>query len=60
MRANDDIRKYAHASGVYLWQVGEALSLADCNLSRKLRHELSPEDKAKIRGIIDKLAQKEA
>jgi hypothetical protein len=57
MRANQDIRKYARDSGVYLWQVGEKLSLADCNFSRKLRHELPPKDKEKIRSIIDKLAR---
>jgi hypothetical protein len=42
---------------VKLWQVAEALGIADCSLSRKLRRELPVEEKEKIFSIIRELAQ---
>ncbi len=54
---NQDIRKAAAAASVKLWQIADALGIADCNFSRKLRKELSPEAKAEIFSIIDRLAQ---
>lgn len=57
MLCNQDIRLYAKRSGVRLWQVAEALGIWEATLSRKLRHELPPEEKIKIFGIIDTLAQ---
>ncbi|MBQ0037296.1 MAG: hypothetical protein KBS74_01340 [Clostridiales bacterium] len=55
--ANQDIRFMAADSGVKLWQVADALGIADCSLSRKLRHELGAEEKRKIKEIIQKLAK---
>ena len=57
MLCNQDIRLYAKNSGVRLWQVAEALGIWEATLSRKLRHELPLEEKTKILGIIDTLAQ---
>ena len=54
---NQDIRETAEKSGVRLWQIVEALGVADCNFSRKLRRELPQEEKEKIFSIIEKLAQ---
>ena len=54
---NQDIRQKAERSGVWLWQIAEALGVADCNFSRKLRKELPQEEKEKIFSIIEKLAQ---
>ena len=54
---NQDIRRAAAGAGVRLWQVAEALGIADCSLSRKLRKELSAEEKEKIFGIIRELSQ---
>ena len=54
---NQDIRQKAERSGVRLWQIAEALGVADCNFSRKLRKELPQEEKEKIFSIIEKLAQ---
>lgn len=54
---NQDVRRAAAGSGVKLWQVAEALGIADCSLSRKLRRELPAEEKEKIFGIIRELAQ---
>ncbi len=39
------------------WQVAEKFGLNDGNFSRKLRHELSDMDKAKIRAIIADLSR---
>ena len=52
---NKDIRTEATNSGVKLWQIAEKLGINDGNFSRKLRKELSPEEKAKIREIIAEL-----
>lgn len=54
---NQDIRKTAAGSGVRLWQIAEALGIADCSLSRKLRKELPDDEKEKIFSIIDQLAK---
>lgn len=54
---NQDIRRTAAGAGVKLWQVAEALGIADCSLSRKLRRELPAEEKEKIFGIIRELSQ---
>lgn len=57
--ANHDIRKAAAGAGVKLWQIADALGIADCSLSRKLRKELSPDEKAKILSIIKNLEREE-
>lgn len=55
--ANQDIRLMAAGYGVKLWQVADALGIADCSLSRKLRRELSQDEKQKIFAIINRLAK---
>lgn len=54
---NLDIRRAAAGNGVRLWQIAEALGIADCNLSRKLRKELPDEEKKAIFAIIQNLSQ---
>lgn len=54
---NQDIRKAAAGEGVKLWQIAEAMGIADCSLSRKLRRELPTEEKARIFSIIERLAK---
>ena len=49
---NEEIRRAAAGAGVRLWQVADALGLADCSLSRKLRKELPQAEKEKIFAII--------
>ena len=44
-------------AGVKLWQIADALGIADCSLSRKLRKELLQEEKDRIFGIIRELSQ---
>ncbi len=55
--SNQDIRRTAAGAGVKLWQIAEALGIADCSLSRKLRRELPAEEKERIFAIIDRLAK---
>ena len=40
-----------------LWQIADALGIADCSFSRKLRKELPQEEKEKIFSIIRELSQ---
>lgn len=53
---NVDIRREVRAAGLKLWQVADALGVADCNFSRQLRHELPDEKKDAIRKIIAELS----
>ena len=55
--SNQDIRRTAAGTGVKLWQIAEALGIADCSLSRKLRRELPAAEKERIFAIIDRLAK---
>lgn len=54
---NQDIRKEVAAAGLFLYQIAEQLGMNDGNFSRLLRHELPPEKKEQIRGIIQQLAK---
>ncbi len=54
--ANLDIRTAALKSGVKLWKIAEVLGIADASLSRKLRRELSAEEKEKIFDIIAQIS----
>jgi len=55
--ANEDIRAEIKASGLCLWQVADALGITDGNFSRKLRYELSVDEKAHIRELITHLVK---
>ena len=57
--ANNDIRFMAAGAGVRLWQIAERLGIPDSSLSRKLRHELSDEEKAQYRSIITQLSEQQ-
>lgn len=52
---NVDIRRAAAGSGVRLWQIADALGMTDGNFSRKLRKELSQEEKQMILEIIERI-----
>lgn len=54
---NQDIRHTATEAGVKLWQIADALGMADCSFSRKLRKDLPQDEKAKIFAIIQRLAK---
>lgn len=57
---NLDIRAIAKENGVMLWEIAESLNISDGNFSRKLRRELSAEQKARIIGIIKTVAAQHA
>ena len=53
---NVDIRREAAGNGVRLWQIADALGISDAQFSRKLRREISTEEKEKVFEIIAQLA----
>lgn len=55
MKPNDDLKKRAKANGVRLWQVAERCGWSEWTLSRKLRHELEPEERQKMLDAIEEL-----
>ena len=52
---NKDIRNEIATAGLKLWQIAECYGVNDSNFSRKLRHEFSDEEKARVREIITSL-----
>ncbi len=56
---NLDIREAAKKSGVRLWEIADELGILDVSFSRKLRKELSAEEKAEIYAIIAQLSSAE-
>ena len=56
---NTDVREYAKAKNVRLWQVAMKLHINDGNLSRRLRVELPADKKVEIFKIIDGLAEEQ-
>ena len=54
---NLDVRRAAAGAGVKLWQIAEAMGMADSSLSRKLRRELPESEKAEIFRIVERLGR---
>lgn len=54
--ANIDIRRDAKSANVAHWQIAKRLGCAESTFCRKLREELSPEEKAMIRQVIKELS----
>lgn len=54
-QANRDIRMAAADAGLYLWEVAESLGIADGTLSRKLRNEMSQDEKETVLQAIEKM-----
>lgn len=55
--ANQDIRELMKENRVYIWEVAQLYGCAESTFIKKLRVELSQEEKDKIIAIIDKLKQ---
>lgn len=55
MKSNFDVRERASTSGVYLWQVAAALGVSEPTLFRRLRTELSKDEKECIFKVIDRI-----
>ena len=52
---NKEIRQVITDAGVYYWQVADKLGMHDSTFSRKLRHELSKEEKERVLTAIEEL-----
>lgn len=52
---NEDIRRKAGGYGIPLWMIAEKMKISDSSFSRKLRHELKPEEKERILNLIDEI-----
>ncbi len=57
MRPNDDIRLYAGARGVKLWQIAAALGIPDGWFSKLLRQPLSEEKRTEVKRIVDEISE---
>lgn len=57
VKSNQAIRTAAKENGIELWRIANKLGINDGNFSRKLRYELSEDEKQKILEIIDELAK---
>lgn len=56
-RANKEIRETAKKNGVFMYQIADALCIAETHLSRKLRYELPENEKKQVLAIIEKLSK---
>ena len=54
---NTEIREMMHQYGVRQWEVAEKLNVSEFTLSRKMRHEFTPEYKKIIKNIIIEIAK---
>lgn len=57
VKANLDIRIAANQAKVRLWEIAERLEMQDSAFSRKLRKELSSEEKNVIIEVIRQLSE---
>jgi hypothetical protein len=55
--ANERIKAYARARGVFLWELAKQLGLQDSNFSRLMRNELPPEKLAELKEIVDSISR---
>ncbi len=57
---NKEIREAAAAGGVRLWEIAERYGITDGNFSRKLRRELSDEERERVLSIIGEIVKERA
>lgn len=55
---NSVIREAARTSGVKLWEIAEQMGITDANFSRKLRRELSDDERNEVLRIIQDISAK--
>lgn len=53
---NLEIRSKLKEKNVFQWQVAKSIGISEMTLVRKLREELTEEEKQKILSVIDKIA----
>ena len=54
--ANDILKRFARDNKVPLWRIADVLGIHEVTLVRRLRHELSDEDRFLIESIIKELS----
>ena len=54
---NLEIRRMAKAEGVPFWRIAEVMQISEPTMTRKLRRELSCEEKNKVKAIIKTIAK---
>lgn len=57
-QTNTDIRKAVAGRDFTLWQLAATLGITDSTLSRKLRMELSPAEKARMMAAVDEMEKR--
>ncbi len=55
-RPNKEIKDYAAAKKVFLWEVAARFGITDSHFSRRLRAEFTPEEKQQAMQYIDEIA----
>ena len=56
MLNNADVRSYAKEHGVKLWELAAFMHVSDMTITRKLRADLSDDDKTELKKCIDAIA----
>lgn len=54
-KINSEIRSIIKSSGIRFWQIADRLNISEATMTRKMRHELSEEEKTKIMSIINEI-----
>lgn len=54
--ANEDLRRKLRSEDIPFWKVAEKMGVHENTISRRLRSELSEDDKQKILSIIEELS----
>lgn len=54
--SNAELRVYAKAKGVFFWQIAKAMGISEPTMTRRLRTELTEQEKQEFIRIIDELS----
>lgn len=60
MSTNADFRAYAKAHNVPLWQIADVIGVSEPTMTRKLRYELSAEEREQLLLAVDKIVSERA
>lgn len=52
---NIDLRKAAKSAKVPFWKIAEAMGISETAMSRKMRHELTEQERQEILSVIAQL-----
>lgn len=58
-KANVDIREEAQMKNVFLYQIADKMGIQETRFCKMLRKEFAPEEKERIKVIIDAIAREE-